>query len=1163
MASSSGTATPSRQQSLASRGRDADTDLSNSLNGLSLRTGSPARTPRASSRGPFNGSSSRSPSVASNRGAPRSPLNGPNPRSGTPALLRKASLNSLRSSSNPAAPRRASSANLMSPSSRSPLGGDLCEEPPPPPPPTASSIARDHFKVELEAHHGENATTPANTVVIIQDNCYGHRFSRPRTSKAALSTIVERPERLRASVLGVSAAYVRLGERHADGAHPIHPKHDAAALPGVPFRIHKTARRLSLMSQTVTNVHGTKWMEELKLMCETAEAKLATNGKELQRPEMSRGSGNDTPERLHEGDLYLCSESLDALEGALGGICEAVDTVFRPDGPKRAFVAIRPPGHHCSASFPSGFCWVNNVHVGIMHAILGHGLTHAAIIDFDLHHGDGSQAIAWQHNSRGVYSAKNAAWWKKTSIGYFSLHDINSYPCEMGDEEKTKNASICIDNAHGQTIWNIHLDPYKTEAEFWKIYESKYTVLLEKTRKFLKQQTERSRAANQNCKAAIFISAGFDASEWESAGMQRHNVAVPTEFYAKITRDIIKIAEEEGTSVEGRVISALEGGYSDRALCSGVLSHISGLAGEEPMTKPEDFNGLGFEMGQRMGHNRRESLALKNMGPPYDPSWWHSSELERLECAMASPPAEPKVSRHMTPPTYSSPTQSSQAKVVASPKLRRSVSAMSSGTGSPVARPPSPPPPEVPWTIAAHELSKLLIPTDRSTMSCTHEDLSAEATRARRDRQSVLAQSTLQNPLAGSGPAAANGPTRMSMRERKQVKLYGSIEEEETKNRRKTVAGSAIAQERAASRTGTPVAASKAKQHSRRLSAASTIVARSPSLEPPLPSARPMTSQGVRADTSMNARAGATGSLPVKKTRTAAAVKRETPRTSRTTKKVPAPAERAKAQDAAQRPSTQASTASGPSQASSDDMDQLTSGMKKIRINVITPAQREAREKAKRDRAAGQEAEAAVAAAAVKNENQPPAVKVEAFQPAAVGEPARSSPDLPPFAMSSSPQFAAQPSASASSEPVTPQTASPPAAPQLEPLDVPLPASSPVPPLRTPTTGEEEGEQPSTPNVFIPYQPEGPTPEAVPLQQQGRSLQWLPPNTAATPSPMKRTDLPVFTATSAIPFASRTNLDGQRLPKPEGRLVGGGGGGGGGDPRRERSIWEVPETPQK
>jgi histone deacetylase HOS3 len=696
----------------------------------------------------------------------------------------------------------------MSPSSlRSPLGGPTPEVEEKPAP-TAASIANTYFQAELDTHHRENHGTASETVVILHDSCYGHRFSRPRTSKSALSTIVERPERIKASALGVSLAYVRLGERHADGAHPLHPKLNPASIPTIPFRIHKTTRKLPLMSQTVTHVHGTKWMEELKIMCDTAESKLAMNGKELHRPETSRGPDQEAPRKLHEGDLYLCAESLDALEGSLGGVCEAVDMVFQAEGPKRAFVAIRPPGHHCSASYPSGFCWINNVHVGIMHAILSHGLTHAAIIDFDLHHGDGSQAIAWDHNSRGVGLGKNAAWWKKSSIGYFSLHDINSYPCEMGDPDKVRNASVCVDNAHGQNIWNVHLEPWKSEAEFWELYETKYYALLEKTRKYLKLQFDISKASKQAPKGAIFLSAGFDASEWESAGMQRHNVNVPTEFYARLTRDVIKIANEEGTSVEGRVISVLEGGYSDRALFSGILSHLSGLAGEDPVpTKEEDYNGLGYEMGQRMGtvHDRRESLPVKSTARPYEPSWWSVEDLERMEAMLAPPPPKsPKQTRQPSaPPTYSSPTQSSTAKVVRTPTVRRSMSNMSAmSAASPLSRPPSPPPPEVPWPVSAHELCKLLIPSDRETGSCKPEDLSAEATRARRDRQTLLSQSlpagTAAPEYVPASPAAPSagpgGATRVSMRERKQVKPFGVIseEEEERKNRRKTVAGSAV-----------------------------------------------------------------------------------------------------------------------------------------------------------------------------------------------------------------------------------------------------------------------------------------------------------------------------------------------------------------------------------
>ena len=542
------------------------------------------------------------------------------------------------------------------------------------------------------------------------------------------------------------------------------------------------------MSQAVTNVHGTKWMEELKIMCQQAESKMALGGKELQRPEMARGPDHPGPERLHEGDLYLCSESLDAMEGALGAVCEAVDTVFGA-GPRRAFVGVRPPGHHCSASYPSGFCWVNNVHVGIMHAALSHGLTHAAIIDFDLHHGDGSQDITWKHNSRFATGTKNTPAWKRTSIGYFSIHDINSYPCEMGDEEKVKNASLCIDNAHGQTIWNVHLQSWKTEQDFWELYESKYLVILEKTRDYLKTQAQRLKAANLAPKAAIFFSAGFDASEWESAGMQRHQVNVPTEFYARLTRDVVKLAAEDGLFVDGRVISVLEGGYSDRALCSGVFSHLSGLVGDQPRAEiKQEANGLAYEMGQKMGVIPDEKAVEPDHLPSscthqnYDPSWWSSAELDRLEGEAMKPLAPPKQPRKSTPQTYSSPTQSSTARTLEPVKIRRSLSGLA--TAAKAARPPSPPPPEVSWMTAAHELSKLLIPEHRSTESCTAEELNAEASRIRRDRQYAMMGLPPVPPVPASVQTPERPTSKMALRERR-AKPSAIAEEDTTDNERR------------------------------------------------------------------------------------------------------------------------------------------------------------------------------------------------------------------------------------------------------------------------------------------------------------------------------------------------------------------------------------------
>ncbi|KAK3307465.1 uncharacterized protein B0T15DRAFT_394603 [Chaetomium strumarium] len=1096
--------------------QDGDADLTRSLQRLAISaTPSPSSTPRS----PRPSSAMRSPLRSTSASVV------PSSRSATPALLRKASMNSLHSVSGVTPARRASFAALSSPggrprSGRSPLRS-ASPELPEKPIPTPHSVASAHFKAELDIHHGPEPTRRAETVVVLQDACYGHRYSRPRASRTQLSTIVERPERIKACVLGVSAAYVRLGERHQDGAFPLSPDSDAASLPSIPFRIQKSTRRLSLSSQTVTNVHGTRWMEELRMMCDAAEAKLAGGGKELQRPDIDRGPNVEAPQKFHEGDLYLCSESLEAMEGALGGVCDAVDAVFRPEGPRRAFVAIRPPGHHCSASHPSGFCWINNVHVGIMHAVLSHGLTHAAIIDFDLHHGDGSQSIAWQHNARGVTLAKNAAWWKRTSIGYFSLHDINSYPCEMGDEDKVRNASICIDGAHGQSVWNVHLEPWETEADFWALYESKYAVLLEKTRTYLKRHTERLRASGLHSRAAIFLSAGFDASEHEGVGMQRHNVNVPTDFYARFTRDVVRIAAEEGTSVEGRIVSVLEGGYSDRALCSGVFSHLCGLAGDGPSRDEESTNG--YEAIQKGDHRRarKDSTASERGARRYESSWWSRAQLDMLDEAIRTPPPVPKPVRNSPPPTYSSPTQASQAKVVTL-KNRRSISGLSSIASNGVRRfsYEPPPSPDVPWTIATHELSKLLIPSGRQTTSCTAEDLNAEATRVRRERQAALAGSV----LAVAAPAPEDrAPTRMSLRERKTKPAYTFDDDElDRKLRRKTVAGPTVHAADTASRGPTP-APGKQPKTARRLSAASSLA--SSEGKDSLPSAsRPASVRATSAtdvtsgpEPAMSAAEPKSSNLNVKKTRVP--VKKEPVlRASRALKKQSAPANGA----LQQAPGSATAAATGPStEKARDEMDKLAGEMKKIKITVLTKAQKEARERERaiREKFANAETISVAPPQAAEKGSQPqPAPPTDtaitnttATLPSPSPSPAHEHPQL---------QSPTDPSTFPPQEAITPTTnsngplASPPT---TDPRSIPLPTSSPPPPR---AMSSPLGEVPTTaPNNFIPYQPDGPTPK--PTAPHPQQLQWLPPNVSATPvqSPARRENLPVFTSTSVIPFA--------------------------------------------
>ncbi|EFE29578.1 histone deacetylase HosB [Trichophyton benhamiae CBS 112371] len=752
-------------------------------------------------------------------------------RSSTQSLQKRASISSLRSVQNLTASsssprqslsRRSSAQHLASSPGASGRPISPLAEMAPPPTPTASEIAAQYWGRELALH--QTTELQSRTIVIIQDACYGHRFSRPRTSKDDLNLIVERPERMQASILGVAAAFIRMGLRYGSNEFAPHPNLDLQRLPAPPFQIRKSVRTMSLDSPAVTHIHGTKWMEDLRLMCDAAEGRLATNGKELVRPSSSgRETGAKAAPQLHEWDLYLCPESLNAFEGALGGVCDAVDSVFTSPSIRRAFVCIRPPGHHCSGSYPSGFCWLNNVHVGISYAAMAHGLTHAAIIDFDLHHGDGSQAIAWKQNERAT--AKNAAGCEKTAIGYFSLHDINSYPCEEGDETKIRNASVCIDKAHGQSIWNVHMEVWKTSQEFWKIYETKYTILLEKARAFLRAHSLKLRSnASPNSpqpKAAIFLSAGFDGSEWEGTNMQRHKANVPTDFYARFTADVVRMAQEEDLAVDGRVISVLEGGYKDRALTSGVFSHLSGLSDcpEIKIERDPNSSRLAAEMYRRLGLNEESKHGTPADGAStsnYDPIWWAPALLEELEVLVNTPPTTPRKPRGKGPPTFSAPTQASAAKVTTPTRPHRSPSSNHT-------REPSPPPlPRVEWATAAFELSKALIPTDRQTASCQHADLKVVPSQSR-PASRLASAANRQQPRASE-----RGTSHMQLRERKQkapAATTGSLASSRSSTvstRRTTIASSNDLPSTNMTGSGEPANSPSIRRSSRRISMTST-----------------------------------------------------------------------------------------------------------------------------------------------------------------------------------------------------------------------------------------------------------------------------------------------------------------------------------------------------
>lgn len=427
-------------------------------------------------------------------------------------------------------------------------------------------------------------------------------------------------------------------------------------------------------------------------------------------------------------------------------------------------------GHHCAEREPSGFCWLNNVHIAIAHAAKEHGLSHAVILDFDLHHGDGSQAIAWSLNelaASGSTAAKKTHGLHVPTIGYFSLHDINSYPCEYGDTNKIQSASINLE-AHGQMIHNVHLKPYQTQDEFWDLYRDRYSSVFRKAEEFLESAKHSKSKKNKEYSGGVFLSAGFDASEHESQGMQRHNVNVPTDFFAKFTADAVTLAEKY---CNGRVVSVLEGGYSNRALTSGVFAHISGLScvpPDEATYIPSTMYATPVSSGRKVS---------------WSSDWWALERIEELERLFPKPVAE-KRERRTT--SFMDPTAASAARIAEAP--RRSSSAFHSLSPS---RAPSPP---KPWEVQAHELSLLFIPQYEESKPIP----ALEKTKKTASRQ----------PL----PANTQNEMTMTLRERRPRTAAAPTPVVESKRRTSMAGSGSRAPSRAAgSRAATPAVSSNSR----------------------------------------------------------------------------------------------------------------------------------------------------------------------------------------------------------------------------------------------------------------------------------------------------------------------------------------------------------------
>ena len=229
-------------------------------------------------------------------------------------------------------------------------------------------------------------------------------------------------------------------------------------------------------------------------------------------------------EKEPNADTMLCPESKNAILRSCGaGIAAAKDLMIKNE---RVFCAVRPPGHHAETVRANGFCFINNAAVSARFLQKQYKINKVAIIDFDVHHGNGTQEIFYNDHS----------------VAYGSSHEFPLFP-GTGTENETGVGNI----------FNATLKAGTTSKEFIAIFDQK---VLKEIDKFKPE--------------VILISAGFDAHKRDPLA----NINLESEDFFKITKNIVDIAN---THSKGRVISFLEGGYDLQALSESIIEHLNAL----------------------------------------------------------------------------------------------------------------------------------------------------------------------------------------------------------------------------------------------------------------------------------------------------------------------------------------------------------------------------------------------------------------------------------------------------------------------------------------------------------------------------------------------------------------------------------------------------------
>jgi acetoin utilization deacetylase AcuC-like enzyme len=227
-----------------------------------------------------------------------------------------------------------------------------------------------------------------------------------------------------------------------------------------------------------------------------------------------------------DADTSMSPGTFEAAIRAVGGATHAVDEVLAKKA-RNAFVATRPPGHHAETARPMGFCLFDNAAIAARYAQDRHGIARAAIVDFDVHHGNGSQEIFWADKS----------------VMYCSTHQMPLFP----------GTGAVGESGEHNTIVNAPLRPGDDGAAFRAAFENR---VLPRLRDFKPE--------------LIIISAGFDAHMRDPLA----NINLVEDDFTWATQKVMDVADQ---CADGRVVSLLEGGYDLLALGKSAAAHVTAL----------------------------------------------------------------------------------------------------------------------------------------------------------------------------------------------------------------------------------------------------------------------------------------------------------------------------------------------------------------------------------------------------------------------------------------------------------------------------------------------------------------------------------------------------------------------------------------------------------